>query len=69
MKKVISLLLALVMCLSLCACGGGTDTASTNEVNGNSSSAEKAIIGAWNMGEYDVFVFSEDGKVARGDAE
>ena len=26
MKKAISLLLALVMCLSLCACGGGNDT-------------------------------------------
>jgi hypothetical protein len=26
MKKVISLILALVMCLSLCACGGGNDT-------------------------------------------
>ena len=29
MKKAISLLLALVMCLSLCACGGGNDTPST----------------------------------------
>ena len=27
MKKAISLLLALVMCLSLCACGGGNDAA------------------------------------------
>ena len=27
MKRVLSLLLALVMCLSLCACGGGNDTA------------------------------------------
>lgn len=33
MKKVISLLLALVMCLSLCACGGGSDetTPAANE--------------------------------------
>ena len=70
MKKALSLFLVLVMCLSLCACGGGADTPSTNEVNNNNSSnAEKAIIGAWNMGEYDVFVFSEDGKVARGDAQ
>ena len=29
MKKAISLLLALVMCLSLCACGGGNDTPET----------------------------------------
>ena len=31
MKKAISLLLALVMCLSLCACGGGSDTPETTE--------------------------------------
>ena len=57
MKKLIALLLTAVMCMSLAACGG------------NGASAEKAMIGAWNMGEYDVFVFSEDGKVARGDEE
>ena len=31
MKKAISLLLALVMCLSLCACGGGNDTPEKTE--------------------------------------
>ena len=31
MKKAISLLLALVMCLSLCACGGGNDAPNTPE--------------------------------------
>ena len=31
MKKAISLLLALVMCLSLCACGGGNDAPETTE--------------------------------------
>ena len=31
MKKTISLLLALVMCLSLCACGGGNNTSETTE--------------------------------------
>ena len=31
MKKVISLLLALVMCLSLCACGGDNDTPEATE--------------------------------------
>ena len=57
MKKTISLLLALVLCLSLCAC----DTL---------SGAEKAVIGAWIMdGEYDVFVFSEDGKVVVRETE
>ena len=57
MKKAFSLILALVLCLSLCAC----DTP---------SGAEKAVIGAWIMdGEYDVFVFSEDGKVVVRETE
>lgn len=55
MKKTLSLLLALVMCLSLCACGSAN------------TSAKKEIVGAWNAGGYDIFVFSEDGKVTRGD--
>ena len=33
MKKAISLLLALVMCLSLFACGGGNDTPETTEAS------------------------------------
>lgn len=37
MKKAISLLLALVMCLSLCACGGGNDTPETTEASPKSS--------------------------------
>lgn len=32
MKKAISMLLALVLCLSLCACGGGNETPETTEV-------------------------------------
>ena len=32
MKKAMSLLLTLVMCLSLCACGGGNDTPETTEI-------------------------------------
>ena len=53
MKKAISLLLALVMCLSLCACGGG-------------NSAEKAIIGEWKILDgSDVLIFNEDGTVDR----
>lgn len=55
MKKLIALLLAVVMCLSLVACGGG-------------SSAEKAILGAWKDADsYDVLVFTEDGKITRDD--
>ena len=34
MKKTVSLILALVMCLSLCACGGGNDTPETTEATG-----------------------------------
>ena len=36
MKKALSLILALVLCLSLCACGGGyVDTPSTTDANNN----------------------------------
>lgn len=30
MKKIISLIMAIMMCLSLCACGGGNDTPKAN---------------------------------------
>ena len=75
MKKAVSLILALVLCLSLCACGGGNDThettnAPTTESSDNSSNAEKAVLGAWIIdGEYDAFVFSEDGKVVVRETE
>ena len=36
MKKTLSLILALVMCLSLCACGGGKND-TTNSYGGNTS--------------------------------
>lgn len=58
MKKLIAFLLVAVMCLSLVACDGGK------------SSAEKEILGAWKReGNYDVLVFSDDGKITRGDEE
>ena len=48
MKKAISLLLGLVMCLSLCACGGGNNN--------------KAIVGEWKAVSCDASaVFNEDG--------
>lgn len=37
MKKAISLILAIIMCLSLCACGGGNDTPET----------EEQVVGTW----------------------
>ncbi len=40
MKKILALLLAAVMCLSLVACGGGNDTPSTNDNNANNTSQE-----------------------------
>lgn len=40
MKKLIALLLAAVMCLSLAACGGGNDTPSTSDNNANNTSQE-----------------------------
>lgn len=42
MKKALSLLLAFVMCLSLCACGGGNDK-ENNDTSTNDSTREKSI--------------------------
>ncbi len=46
MKKTISLLLALVLCLSLCACGGGNDTPETTDAPTETTTAptEEKII-------------------------
>lgn len=45
MKKAISLILALVLCLSLCACGGNNKTGSSdsedNETQSNNQSADR----------------------------
>ena len=50
MKKALSIVLALVLCLSLCACAGG--------------GPEKALIGSWNpeQGSGGFYVFSEGGR-------
>lgn len=73
MKKALSLLLALVLCLSLCACGNDsiTEPSDTNPPTESGSRTEDAIVGAWNIGEgyYDVFLFYKDGTVKRGDEE
>lgn len=47
MKKVISLLLALVLCLSLCACGGGNETPNTTEAPTEAKKIDLKIIGTW----------------------
>lgn len=58
MKKALSLVLALVMCLSLCACGNGE------------KSAKKAILGTWGIvGDAESMVFTEDGKATYGSDE
>ena len=44
MKKSISLLLALVMCLSLCACGGGNDTPETTEAPTETTAPENTTL-------------------------
>lgn len=59
MKKTISLLLALVMCLSLCACSGGNDAPETTE----EPKTNLNIIGTWktdpSFNDY-VLVINED---------
>ena len=44
MKKAISLLLALVLCLSLCACGSGNDTPETTEAPTETTSPEVTVM-------------------------
>ena len=77
MKKAISLLLALVMCLSLVACGGGNDTPKTtpnaeNDTTQNIKENEaleigKEILGEWYLVQTTdyVLVFDEDGTGVR----
>ena len=50
MKRLLAPLLAMVMCLSLVACGGGTDTPSTNDDGGNNVTHENASGTADNTG-------------------
>lgn len=58
MKKALSLVLALVLCLSLCACSNGE------------KSAKKAILGSWGIVGYsESMVFTEDGKATYGSDE
>ena len=52
MKKLIAILLAAVMCLSLVACDGG------------SASAEKALMGQWqSLEDGDIIEFKENGEL------
>lgn len=51
MKKVISLLLALVMCLSLCACGAGKDPAKEKK---------ELIVGEWLFDNGYTIIFNAD---------
>lgn len=70
MKKLIALLLAVVMCLSLCACGSNAEKdasstgASTNSqsAGGGESNSQAAIVGEWKAVSTDAsIVFNEDG--------
>lgn len=44
MKKTISLILALIMCLPLCACGGGNDTPATAEAPTETTAPEEVLM-------------------------
>ena len=57
MKKALSLILALVVCLSLCACGGGNDSTETTQA----PTPEKAIVGEWKSLDGAITTFCEDG--------
>ena len=59
MKKALSLILALVLCLSLCACNN------TNDTSDNLSNDEKALVGEWSSFEEGGFVLLSSGKVLR----
>ena len=62
MKKTISLLLALVLCLSLCACGGGNEPETTAPIE-TEPQYETVEIAMDNWMEYFEFVFIEDWKI------
>ena len=47
MKKTIALLLALVLCLSLVACGGGNEIPNTTEAPTEAEKTDLKIIGTW----------------------
>lgn len=57
MNKAISLILALVLCLSLCACGGNNDSTETTKA----PTPEKAIVGEWKSLDGAITAFHEDG--------
>ena len=61
MKKAVSLILALVMCLSLCACGGGS-VEPTTEKSPEITAVEEAILGQWVNKDNPIygFLFTED---------
>lgn len=78
MKKITTLLLSVVMCLSFVACGNNTKEDSANRSNETSNvqtdnkklEAEKAVIGTWERvsedGEVSAITFYDDHTVAFG---
>lgn len=57
MKKLITIFLAVVICLSLVACGG------------NSTNGKNAVVGEWKSANGDTFFFNSDGTGARDDSD
>ncbi len=55
MKKAVSLILALVLCLGLCACGGKSDASSNSE----------ALVGQWVSPDGTGFVLLSSGNVVK----
>ena len=56
MKKIISALLILAMCLGLCACGNAGGSEDDREESGNKNSKKNEIVGQWTCFDYGFYL-------------
>ncbi len=57
MKRILAFVMALVLCLGLCACAGSVAGGA------DLSAQEKRLLGSWSDGEYDYFTLLSSGAV------
>ena len=68
MKKTLALVLALVLCLGVCACGNGGAPVDNQTELDNNSNAQNEILGKWTFFDYGFTVtFLENGTGTDGD--